>query len=131
PQFSGGLTVPFTVPFVIGVTQSAGVVELTNAGTADVGLLLRIDGPVPEPSVTLLAPGGAQTLRINIDLQVGQWLDVDTKARTVLLGGVTSRRGQASGHWPLLPPGTHKIKFGAAGYNDQALLTARWRSAWW
>lgn len=131
PQFTGGLVVPVTAPVTVDAVQTAGTADVTNAGTADAGLMLRIDGPVLEPRVTLLHPDGPQTLRFGLELAAGQWLDVDTRARTVLLGGVTSRRGQVSGDWPILPGGTHTIRFGAADYNNDAMLTVSWRSAWW
>src|SRR5690606_27793991 len=90
--FTGGLTVPFTIPAQV----SAGRATLVNAGTSDVGLRLRIDGPVVEPRVTLLTDQGTAVLRLNLTVGAGQWLDIDTAARTVYLNGVASRRGQAS-----------------------------------
>lgn len=132
PTYSGGLTVPFTVPFTINGTLSAGFADITNSGKADTGMLIRIDGPVSEPFVWLEHDDGTvQRLDFDIELAAGQWLDVDTKNRTVLLEGAASRRGQTSGDWPILPPGAHRLRWNAAVYNEQAKLTVRYRSAWW
>jgi len=132
PLFTGGLTVPVTAPFTIGATRSQGFADITNAGTVETGLELRIDGPVSQPRVTLVSSGGSpQTVTVDIVLGATQWLDIDTKARTVLLNGVSSRRGQASGDWPLLPAGTHEVRYAAAEYNNTSTLTVSWRSAWW
>jgi len=127
---SGGLTVPFTVDAVV----SAGRVMLSNAGTAPVGLRLRIDGPVSEPRVSLLTDDGTAVLRLQLNLGTGQWLEIDTSARTVYLQGTASRRGLASvneGGWPLLPPGSAELAFDAATFNASARLSVAWRDAWW
>src|SRR5699024_4479973 len=123
---------PVTAPFVIGATLSEGAAVLENEGTADTPLRLRINGPVVRPRVAVLRPGGeSRTLRFDTELQAGQWLDIDTGDRTVLLQGKTSRRAQTAGTFPLLPPGTSTLRFFAAEHNDDAEVTAVWRSAWW
>lgn len=135
PQQVGGLTVPFTVPFTVAGVLVGGSEQVTNAGTTDTGLFLRIDGPVSEPRVTLKPPSGDPlTLRFLLDLPAGQWLEVDTAARTVFLNGLAtaSRRGQtvADPDWPLLPPGTSTLRFNAADFDD-GTLTTTFRDAWW
>lgn len=130
PIVTGGLEFPIQFPIQFTATTVAGRVNLTNAGTATVGLRLRIDGPVVEPRVTLLVDGVASTLRFNLTLTAGQWLDVDTAARTVYMNGTASRRGNAAGVWPLLPSGTHELAFDAAAYDAAAELTVTWRDGW-
>lgn len=132
PTYVGGLQVAFTVPFTIDGSLVGGYADITNTGTADTGLLLRIDGPVVAPSVWLAHEDGTvQRLRFDITLASGQWLDIDTKNLTVLLDGVVSRRGQTTGDWPVLPPGTHRLRWNAGIYNTDARLTVRYRSAWY
>jgi hypothetical protein len=126
PSSVGGLTVPFTVPFVIDAVVTSGRATITNSGTARTGLVLRIDGPVVQPRVTL----DGQVLRFNGTLTAGQWLDIDTKARTAYLQGTVSRRGAVSGEWFLLQPGSSEIAFDAAAYDAAATLTVTWRSAY-
>jgi hypothetical protein len=131
PTFTGGLTVPFTVPFTVDGVAVDGFADIANTGTADTGLSLRIDGPVSAPSVTLQrADGSFQRLVFDLELSAGQWLDVDTANRVVLLNGTTSRRGQTSGHWPILPQGEHTLRWSSPKYNDVAKLSVRFRSAW-
>lgn len=133
PTFTGGLLVPFTVPFTVDGVLASGFLDLTNTGTADTPLAIRLDGPVTDPSVTLQRTDGiVQTLRFEFDLGAGEWLDIDTGARTVLLNGAASRRGQTTGDFPILPPGTHRILFRAGGVlNLIAQMTVTFRSAWW
>jgi hypothetical protein len=131
PTFTGGLTVPFTVPFTVDGIAADGFADITNTGTAETGLFLRIDGPVVTPSVTLVRGDGSfQRLTFDLDLSAGQWLDVDTAARVVLLNGTTSRRGQTSGDWPILPPGGHRVQWSSPNYNNVAELSVTFRSAW-
>lgn len=130
PVAEGGLTVPFTVPFAIHATVASGVMILVNAGTYPANLRIRIDGPVEQPRITLQDPDGSTaTLRYHGTLTSGQWLDIDTQNREVLLNGTASRRGNVSGEWPLLKPGTSELTFNAASFNPDALLTVVWRDS--
>lgn len=134
PSTSGGLTVPVTAPLTIPATVTAGRATIVNAGTAPVGLKLRIDGPATEPRVLLLTPAGTAIVRMWLTLTAGQWLDIDTAAKTVYLNGTASRRGQATGDgigWPILPNGTAELAFDSPVYDAAALLTAKWRDAWY
>jgi len=132
PSFIGGVTVPITVPFSIGATITGGVATLVNEGTKESGLLLRVDGPTLLPRITLeRADGVVQTLTVAMQLGAGEWLDIDTAQRAVTLNGVTSRRGQASGDWPILPTGTHTLTFRTTDANPASTLTGSFRSAWW
>lgn len=140
PTFIGGLEVPFTVPFTVDAVATDGEVNLLNEGTADTGLILRIDGPVQEPRVTLQGPSGEiVTLRFLGDIPSGRFLLIDTARRTALLDGVeqASRRGQMAGDWPLLPGNpdgtgaTSTLLFRSADNNDTGTLIVSHRSAWW
>jgi hypothetical protein len=136
PVQRGGLTVPFTLPLLVAGTVDGGRVELLNEGTADAPLLVRIDGPVPQPRIVLQRPDGTvQQVRLGLDLPTGQWVEVDTAAGTVFLNGLptASVRGQAA--WDIdsypLQPGVNVLRFGAADFVEDALVTATNRSAWW
>jgi hypothetical protein len=127
PSVTGGLTVPITVPFTIGATVTSGSVKVTNNGIGDVTFKLRIDAfglPLPQPRVSLLYPGVSQVWRYTTTLDAGQWLDVDTGARSVVLNGTAQRRGYASGPWLTLPPKTTAdLAFDAGAYSAVAQLT--------
>ena len=130
PVASGGLTVPITVPITVAGTVISGRAPITNAGTATVGLRLRVDGPVISPRVSLLVGSVTSTLSFALTLGVGQWLDVDTARRTVYMNGTASRRGLTSGDWPMLPTGTYELAFDASAYDAAAGLTVTWRDGW-
>lgn len=134
PATTGGLTVPVTVPLTVDATVANGRRSVTNAGTKTTGLQLRIDGPVVDPRISLITTSGNALLRFWLELGTGQWLDIDTAARTVMINGTASRRGRVTAEgtgWPVLPPGIHEIAFDAGVYNPTAQLTATWRDAWY
>lgn len=134
PSTVGGLTVPFTLPTTVDAVVTAGRATIVNAGTKPTGLRLRVDGPVQEPRVSLLTSAGTAIVRVWLTLGVGQWLDIDTAARTVYLNGTASRRGLTTAEgigWPVLPGGgSAEIAFDSPVYTPSAQLTAFWRDSW-
>lgn len=133
PFDEGGLTVPFTVPLTVDGQVINGSALVSNDGNEETGLHIRIDGPVGEPRVVLQRPDGqVQQLRYLDHLAAGQWLDIDTANRQVLLNGAVSRRGRVTGTFPMLAPGeANTLRWFAGVADDDARMTARWRSAWW
>lgn len=129
PSYVGGLTFPVTFPLSFNSTLTGGEATLTNDGTAETGLLLRVDGPCTDPQITVIQGSTVTTLTVGITIALGSWLDIDTAARTVLLDGVTNRRGDMYGQWPLVPVGTSTIRYRTSSGSGQ--LTARYRPAWW
>jgi len=127
-----GLTVPFTIPgYLVG-----GELTLINTGTTDTGLRVRIDGPAVEPRLILRRPDGTvQSVGFDLELLEGQWLDVDSAARTALLNSLPQSNQRGVADWGLDPypiqPGTNTLRFTAAAYNSDAQITAEHRSAWW
>jgi hypothetical protein len=131
PSVSGGLTVPFTVPFALTGTQSSGSMVLTNPGDANGPVKLRIDGPCVSPSVTHTESGSTLTLATNLTVNAGDWLDIDCEARTVLYNGQASRNGYLTSRgWFAFEPGPNTIGFNASAYNSTARLTATCTPAW-
>ncbi|MEU1240035.1 hypothetical protein ABZ388_06720 [Micromonospora parva] len=134
PSTVGGLTAPFTLPLTVDAVVTAGRATIVNAGSKPTGLRLRVDGPVQEPRVSVLTPAGTAIVRVWLTLGVGQWLDIDTAARTVYLNGTASRRGLTSVEgigWPVLPGGgSAEIAFDSPVYNPDAQLTVFWRDSW-
>lgn len=133
PSVSGGLAAPVTAPFTVGATVTSGRATISNAGSESSAVKLRIDAfgtSLVEPRVTVLTAGVATVLRCNLTLTAGQWLEIDTGARTAYLNGTSSRRGNVSGGWPLLPAGSSELAFDAGVYSAAAQLTAIWRDAW-
>jgi Phage tail protein len=99
-----------------------------NAGTFATPFVVRFDGPVTNPSIENVATG--EKLAMTLTLGVGEWLDIDTDARTVLLGGTASRFSNLTqANWFDLKPGTTELRFGGTTAGSPQ-MTATWRSAW-
>jgi len=125
----GGTSIPFTVPLTLYSIVDDGEADLVNAGPSPARLLLRIDGPATRPYITLATPTGAQVLFLDTVLGEGEWLDIDTATKSVVLNGSISRLRDAWGDWPLLT-GSGLIRFQAETYEPDARLTVRWRDTY-
>jgi len=124
PSTSGGLAVPYTVPYKIAAVSVSGQVSLFNPGNETGPALLRIDGPVSGPQVTHIGSKLALTFASSLVLGVGEWLDIDMEHRTVLANGQASRnKFITSRGWSGFEPGPNTWAFTAASFNAAAKLT--------
>lgn len=130
PSTSGGLTFPAEFPTTFGATVTSGSAQILNGGRAEIGLILRIDGPAANPRINLVRGTDVRTIRCNLTVEAGQWLTIDTAARTVMLNDVASRRGLTAflGDFTV-PPGTSEISWDCDVYQPTAHLTATWHYA--
>lgn len=114
-----------------GMTGSSGTIDAYNGGDSPAYPVLRLDGPVATPSVE--QPETGALLIIDANLNLGDYLLIDTRSRAVLLQGTTPRRQWVRGGstWPLLMPGDNTLVYrgsalpGAPGQLSQ--LTVTWR----
>jgi hypothetical protein len=114
-----------------GVTP--GAITLANAGTASYHPRLRIDGPVPNPVVTMTETG--DWIRYNATLAAGNWLDIDCRNRAVLLNGNldASHKNLMSsyGAWLAVPVGGGSLSWTADAADPDATLHAwGYEGAW-
>jgi hypothetical protein len=131
PIATGGLTVPFTVPFSVDSTVERGQVSLTNEGNIAGPVRLRIDGPVTGPIVTHVSSGRSLVFASTVSLGAGEWIDVDMEARTVLANGQASRNGWVTSRgWSQFEPGVNTWSFTAAVYDPASLLTVTAAPSW-
>lgn len=131
PSSSGGLTIPFTIPFTINAVQVTGQVSLTNPGNETGPVRLRIDGPCQGPVVTHAGSGKALVFSSSLVLGAGEWIDVDMEAQTVLANGQSSRAGYITSRgWSGFEPGHNTWSFTAIGYDAASKLTVSATPAW-
>ena len=136
PSTSGGVTVPFTVPFSIASTVVSGQVSLTNPGTIDGPVWLRIDGPpnpgdpaLVAPRVTHVNSGRSLVFGSSISLGNGEFLTVDMQRREVLAQGQASRAGYVTDRgWSTFEPGVNEWAF--AAQSGTGTLTVTTNPAW-
>jgi hypothetical protein len=131
PSSSGGLTIPFTIPFTIDAVQVTGQVSLLNPGNDTGPVRLRIDGPCTGPVVTHVGSGQALVFSSSLVLGAGEWIDVDMEAQTVLANGQSSRAGYITSRgWSGFEPGLNTWSFTAVGYDAASRLTVTATPAW-
>ncbi|MFJ1698191.1 phage distal tail protein [Streptomyces sp. NPDC088252] len=114
-----------------GSAGTSGRLTAVNGGASPAYPVLRVDGPVANPSIEQVTTGGGLTLDATI--QAGEYLIIDTRTRAVLLMGSSPRRSwvRAGSTWPLLQPGSNELAYrgsalpGAPG--QSSLLTVTWR----
>ena len=128
-----GLVYPLAYPLNYGVAPGVtpGALTLLNGGTTSYWPRLRIDGPVPNPRVTLVETG--DTIRYGATLAAGQWLDIDCANRRVLLNGQVSVRHlvSSSGSWLAIPTGGGSITWTADAADPNAELSVwGYEGAW-
>lgn len=131
PSSSGGLSIPFTVPFSIDSNVSTGQVSLTNAGNIAGKVQLRIDGPVVGPIVTHVSSGVQIVFASSLELGEGEWITVDMDRREVLAQGQADRGGWVTGRgWSSFEPGVNVWAFGCQGSSnpDARLTVTAWPS---
>jgi hypothetical protein len=104
-----------------GVTP--GAVAVANAGTAAYWPRLRVDGPSPNPTVSMVETGA--WVRYGGTLLAGQWLDFDMANRRVLLQGQVSVRQlvSSSGDWLAVPVGGGSVAWTDDGGDPAAKLS--------
>lgn len=132
PSTTGGFTYPRTFPHTINAVTVTGNTSLTNPGTMDGPVMLRIDGPLDRPVVTHQGPDGTRTaFGLSMSLQSGEFVTVDMEAQTVLAQGQSSRANSVSVRgWPAFRPGNNTWSLSASTVSPSALLTVTASPTW-
>jgi hypothetical protein len=125
PASSGGLIIPFAIPFDLSATSTSGMCALTNPGNITGPVKLRIDGPTTGPIVTHIGSGLALVFAASLTLASGDWIDIDMEAQTVLINGQNVSRNAyvTQRGWSGFEPGLNEWDFSAVTYNAATLLT--------
>ena len=124
PSSSGGLTIPYTIPYTINSTQVTGQASIFNPGNETGPVTMRINGPCTGPVITHIGSGLRLVFAASLTLGAGEWIDIDHEAHTVLAQGTTTRAQYVtSRQWSGLEPGQNTWSFTAATYSAGALLT--------
>jgi len=124
PSSSGGLTIPYTIPYSINATQVSGQVSIFNPGNETGPVVMRLDGPCVGPVITHVGSGLRLTFAASATLGVGEWWDIDHEGQSVLAQGQATRaQFITSRQWSGLEPGSNTWAFTAASYSSGALLT--------
>jgi len=130
PAGGGGLLFPAAAPLVFVESTTNGDVNAQNDGTFPVAPVLRVDGPITNPTIENLEQG--KTLELDIVVAGGDFLLIDTEARSIMLNGTASRYSSLLpvSEWWDLEPGANTIRFRSDTNTEDAVLSVSFRSAW-
>jgi hypothetical protein len=130
-QPGAGFTPPFVPPIVLPA-GTVGTVDVVNAGKVPAPWRARITGPTSggaPPVIDHLGTGERLAFTANGGLVIptSQWADLDSRDRSVLLGGTADRRLNLNNFstWFSLAPGVNPIRFTGSG-----TLELFWRDTW-
>src|SRR5659263_156395 len=124
PSSSGGLTIPYTIPYSINAVQNSGQVSIFNPGNETGPVVMRLDGPCVGPVITHIGSGLRLTFAASATLGLGEFWDIDMEGQSVLAQGQATRaQFITSRQWSGLEPGNNTFAFTAASYSAGALLT--------
>ena len=110
-----------------------GRIDIVHTGSTVAYPVLRIFGPCTDPLVENETSG--RQLAFEITIANGDYLEVDTRQRTIRLNGLTASSRYdaldfpASQWWGLLP-GSNRVRFAPAAFSAPSLLEVRYRAAW-
>lgn len=134
-----GFSFPFSFPLSFGGTGGpSGVTAILNEGTYGAWPVLRFVGPCTDPSLVWVDPTTGQPMGTQVVIAGGlvipdgEYLEVDTKAKTALLNGDPSASRYnfvdfASTSWGPLLPGPNELRFSAASSSEEAVCSVLWR----
>lgn len=128
---AAGRAYPHGFPTNYGGGAISGQLLVENRGNACSYPLLTLAGPGTNPVVYNLTTGGV--IPINYTLSTGDSMLVDTRNRTIVLNGTTSRYGSLdflNTVWFGLNPGINDIRIAWASFSGSAGLTVQYRDAW-
>ena len=123
PSSSGGLSVPFTVPFSINASVDTGQITLTNPGDMTGPVVARVDGPCSDFTITHAGASGTRIFSMNLPLADGEFVVIDMENETVKAQGQTGRtQWVTSRGFAGFDPGVNTWAFSASSATA-ALLT--------
>lgn len=126
---SPGLTFDATFDLSFGGVSESGIASCVNDGTFETRPLIRIYGPIVNPTVENITQD--KIMQFTGTVSAGDYLELDFLERTVLLNGSASRYSwlQDSTKWFTLQPGTNDIRLGGST-SGSPYADIEWRSAW-
>lgn len=130
----GGRTYPLAHPRSYSTSSPVGAFDLVNAGTVDVYPLLELWGPCTGPRIENRDGDGYLSLP-TLTLAASEWLEVDTRERTIRLNGLANQSRYDlvdfdTFVWPSAAPGTTSWRYFPSSFGAGCHVVATLRSGW-
>jgi hypothetical protein len=130
-----GRAYSLTFSRVYPASDPGGTINVANAGTADAYPVIRLYGPCTEPVIRNVTQGKALFFA-GLTLAGGEFIEIDTRAKTILFGGdpTNSRYDKVvfpSSAWFTLSPGVNVLRFNPATFTaSSSFAEILWRDAY-
>lgn len=135
----GGRTYPRTYPWSYADSDPIGVVDVNNDGNVRAYPVLRLYGPCTNPRIENRTTDRALEFG-NSDfgdlvLAAGEYVEIDTRERTVLLNSETAqtrreRLDDDTSRWWALEPGVNVVRYYPESFESGSEAVITYRSAW-
>jgi hypothetical protein len=130
PTEGVGRTYPLTFSRTYGPAGTGGLILATNEGNIPTPWVARLDGPLNYPRLENITTD--RLLELDMVLQAGEWVVLDSARRSVLFMGSSSVYSSLSpaSEWWDLAPGVNEVSFRTIDITDAGTVQLAWRSAW-
>lgn len=142
---SAGSTSGFSFPLIFPLSfgDTSGPTEdgtILNVGTYPSWPILRVYGPCTDPSILFIDPetgesNGTQIVFSGLVIGDGEYAEIDTQARTVLINGDPGANRYnfvdfARTTWGQLQVGPNRVRFTAAAASGDVITKVLWRESY-
>lgn len=127
PGGGTGLTFNATPNFSFGGAATGGEDTIANDDVVDTDWTADFNGPLTDPSIEHVETGYA--LRLTGSILTGETLTLDSRTRSIVLNGTSSRYSWLNGgsRWFVFVPGSNTVRFRANAGSGNVVIT--WRNA--
>lgn len=130
----GGIEFPITFPLVFSSSSPVGAFDISNDGTAVVYPMIELWGPSTGPRIENRDGDGYMSFP-SLTLDDSEWLEIDTRDRTILLNGLSNQLRYDDVDfetlvWPAAAPGTSSWRYFPESFGDGARAVVSIRSGW-
>lgn len=131
PPASGGLLLPAVAPFILS-DPGTGQGQFTVAGSVPTPLMIRIYGPITDPSVEFI---GSFIIGLSGTLASDDYVDIDSRDHTAITRFGKNWAGKFQYGSPSLSdivvsPGAHTVVLRGTDQTGTAALNLSWRNAY-
>lgn len=131
PSAEGGRTYDKTYSKSYGVVQTGGKIVCLNSGNFPCLPLIKMYGPLTNPRIRN-NDDSAKEIQVNIEVAVGDYLEIDFEEKTIMLNGTASRYNylDTDSEWWKLNSGNNEIEFRDGGGDTDAYAQIIYRYGW-
>jgi len=128
---AGGFASPLLSPLDSSLIQTGGRATCNNEGNFECLPTVKMYGPLTNPRIKNNTDDSKE-IKVNIEVDPGNYLEIDFKNKTIMLNGVTSMYAYKDNTslWFAIKPGNNDIEFRDGGGDPTGYCQVIFRSSW-